>query len=191
VSERSNRERLLDSALQLFAERGYDAAGVQEVCTVAGVTKPTLYHYFGSKRGLLDALLRERSAPLLEGLEIAARDAGDLPRTLQRVMAASFGFARREPVLWRLLLALWFASPESEARQCADSVREEQRRILEGMFARAVPAHGNMRGREGTYAAVLLGTIHTWVSMALAGELTLDEATAHRAVHQFSHGIYS
>ena len=49
-----NRDHILDCALRLFAARGYDAVGVQEIVELAGLTKPTLYHYFGSKRGLLE-----------------------------------------------------------------------------------------------------------------------------------------
>ena len=54
-----NRSNILSCALRLFATRGYDAVGVQEIVEAAGITKPTLYHYFGSKQGLLDALLKE------------------------------------------------------------------------------------------------------------------------------------
>ena len=48
-----NRQAILDSALTLFYEKGYDAVGVQQIVDAAGVTKPTLYYYFGSKQGLL------------------------------------------------------------------------------------------------------------------------------------------
>ena len=48
-----NRELLLNTALELFHAKGYDAVGVQEIVEKAGVTKPTLYYYFGSKLGLL------------------------------------------------------------------------------------------------------------------------------------------
>lgn len=51
-----NRMNILQKALQLFYEKGYDAIGVQEIADAAGVTKPTLYHYFGSKYGLLEAV---------------------------------------------------------------------------------------------------------------------------------------
>jgi TetR/AcrR family transcriptional regulator len=61
-----NRNNLLDHALNLFAERGYEAVGVQEVVETAGVTKPTLYHFFANKRGLLDALLERGCSKLLE-----------------------------------------------------------------------------------------------------------------------------
>ena len=52
-----NRELIVQSALELFYARGYDAVGVQEIVDKAGISKPTLYYYFGSKLGLLKVLL--------------------------------------------------------------------------------------------------------------------------------------
>ncbi|HEX2187837.1 MAG TPA: helix-turn-helix domain-containing protein [Longimicrobiaceae bacterium] len=187
----SNRTALLERALELFAGRGYDAVGVQEVCAAAGVAKPTLYHYFGSKRGLLEALLEERYAPSVARFVEFARYAGDLPRTLEEVVGAYFRFAEEEPALCRLVLALWFASPESEAAGAIAPLLEAQRRSVEDLFAAAARDHGNMRGRERTYALTLLGMVHAHVALALAGRLELDAEVARRAVHQFSHGIYS
>jgi AcrR family transcriptional regulator len=57
--------RLRDAALALFYDRGYDAASVSDIVAVAGVTPPTLYHHFGSKEGLLRAVVD----PLLEDLD--------------------------------------------------------------------------------------------------------------------------
>jgi TetR/AcrR family transcriptional regulator len=186
-----NRNTLLECALDLFADRGYDAVGVQEISAAAGVTKPTLYHYFGSKRGVLDALVKERWAPFVEELARAAEYTGDLPRTLEQVVSTSFAFAEREPVLCRMLLALWFASPGSEAVAAVAELHAERLQILEELFVWAARDHGNMRGRERTYAATLLGMIHTHIALALNRQLTLDDEIVRRAVHQFSHGIYS
>ena len=44
-----NKERILECALELFYAKGYDAVGVQEIAERSGITKPTLYYYFGSK----------------------------------------------------------------------------------------------------------------------------------------------
>ena len=52
-----NRETILETALDLFYTRGYDAVGVQEIAERSGVTKPTLYYYFKSKYGLLELSL--------------------------------------------------------------------------------------------------------------------------------------
>ena len=59
-----NRERILQCALELFYAKGYDAVGVQEIAQKAGITKPTLYYYFGSKYGLLETLLKNWSGHL-------------------------------------------------------------------------------------------------------------------------------
>ena len=54
ASSDDTRAELLARALDLFAAYGYDGVGVQQICDAAGVTKPTLYHHFGNKRGLLE-----------------------------------------------------------------------------------------------------------------------------------------
>ena len=64
-----NKEKILQCALELFYARGYDAVGVQEIAETAGVTKPTLYYYFGSKKGLLETLLETEYAVLRQALE--------------------------------------------------------------------------------------------------------------------------
>ena len=53
-----NRQKIRDQALSLFAARGYEAVGVEQIARAAGVTKPTLYHYFGSKENLYRETLR-------------------------------------------------------------------------------------------------------------------------------------
>ena len=67
-----NRSTILGHALDLFASRGYDAVGVQEIVDAAGITKPTLYHYFGSKLGLPNTVLEEHFSVLHRSVERAA-----------------------------------------------------------------------------------------------------------------------
>ena len=58
VQQATSAERILSTALDLFAVKGYDATAVREICEAAGITKPTLYHFFGSKDGVLQALVQ-------------------------------------------------------------------------------------------------------------------------------------
>ena len=55
--EANTRQRLLETATALFAEKGYAAASVREIVGRAGVSKPVLYYYFKSKEGLFYAIL--------------------------------------------------------------------------------------------------------------------------------------
>lgn len=80
-----NRAEILNAALDLFHARGYDAVGVQEIVERAGVTKPTLYYYFGSKLGLLKSLLETGYQILEAGVLEASRTKAGLPEVLYQV----------------------------------------------------------------------------------------------------------
>ena len=54
------RERILDTAYELFTQRGIRDVGVDELIERAGVAKATLYRYFHSKEDLVDAFLQQR-----------------------------------------------------------------------------------------------------------------------------------
>lgn len=186
-----NRSALLERALGLFSSRGYDAVGVQEIVDAAGVTKPTLYHYFGNKIGLLKALLGAQYEKLNLALGSAADYQGDLPLTLRRVASAYFRFSMENPVFYRMQLSLYFAPDHSDAFQEVVRLNEDQFRLIAGIFLRAAQDHGNMKGRHRLYAASFLGMINNCIGLALNGFLALNDALLERAVHQFEHGIYS
>ncbi len=185
------RSRLLRCALDLFAEHGYDAVGVQRVVAAAGVTKPTLYHHFGNKRGLLDALLNTHFAPFNERLRRASAYHHDLTQTLEDVSAAYIAASLDEPNFTRLRLTLLFAPPESEAFRAVAPWLEAQERLLAELFGQASEDHGNMRGRQLTLALSFLGVLNTYVGLSLNGSLTLDDATRSQMLRGFMYGIFS
>ena len=187
----NTRTVLLEKALGLFASRGYDAVGVQEIVESAGVTKPTLYHYFGNKLGLLKALLRLHYDGLTREMAPAAEYRGDLPATLRRVAAAYFRFSTRDPLFYRMQLSLFFAPHHSDAFGQVASLNEEQFTLIEGIFLQASADHGNMRGRHRLNAASFLGMINNCIGLALNGFLVLTDPLLESVVHQFEHGIYS
>lgn len=186
-----NRENILNCALQLFAVRGYDAVGVQEIVTQAGVTKPTLYHYFKSKHGLLHTLLDTYFRELHSTTQAAALYQGDLPQTLERIAEAYFHFAQDHRAFYRMQLAMWFAPPNSESFKAVVQHNNQQQRCLETLFIQAAEDHGNMKERHRAYAATFLGMLNTYISLALNDYAQLDESLIYKANHQFMHGIFS
>ncbi|HEX2961355.1 MAG: TetR/AcrR family transcriptional regulator [Bacteroidota bacterium] len=186
-----NRENILAVALRLFSSMGYEAVGVQMIVDEAGITKPTLYHYFGSKRGLLDALLEEYFNVLIQSVRSAAEYYGDLPQTLQNVAEAFFLFAKQNKDFYRMQLAMCFSGPESETLEACSKYNRDLINILTEMFIHAAENHGNMKGRHQRYAFTFLGIINNYITLFLGNHIKLDSQAAFQAVHQFSHGIYS
>lgn len=183
-----NRHNILESALMLFAARGYDAVAVQEVVDAAAITKPTLYHYFGSKEGLLAALIGEYTADFLCEVEQAAAFHGDLTLNLRGLVQVYFAFAKRQPTFTRMLLSMQHAPPESRARQATETVNARVYDAARGLFAAALP---HFAGRHRRYAVTFIGMIHTYLRLGLDRDLDLNDETVYDAVHQFMHGIYS
>jgi AcrR family transcriptional regulator len=72
----ATRTLLLAEARRAFAEHGYAGAPIEEVVRAAGLTKGALYHHFGSKQGLFEAVLRDldREITARVELDLAASD---------------------------------------------------------------------------------------------------------------------
>lgn len=184
------RDRILEVSLALFVERGYEAVGVQEIVDRSGVTKPTLYHHFGNKRGLLDELcvgLTQMVQSVLRATEVD----GDLSVRLTALTGALFRLAEAHPHHFRLLLLLYNAPTGSAVRAAGTAVQTLVRLRLESLFRSAARQHGNMTGRERAYTVSLLGTLFAYGLLLIDGELEPSETLPYRVMHQFSHGVYS
>ena len=71
----NRRTEIVEAALRLWSERGYDATSVAAIAAEVGLTKGTLYLYFDSKLALLDEVLRRYSLrPDVEGMLAALRE---------------------------------------------------------------------------------------------------------------------
>src|SRR3954465_5087080 len=62
----STREALLAAARQLFPGRGYDDVGTEQIVRAAGVTRGALYHHYGDKASLLEAVYNRIEAESTE-----------------------------------------------------------------------------------------------------------------------------
>lgn len=186
-----NREKIQSIALELFASAGYDVVGVQEIVNRAEITKPTLYYYFGSKHGLLEAILESNFKILIEEVKKASEYKGDLPFTLTAITKIFFEFVKHNKSFYRMQLAMCFSPPDSETGKAVSAYNTKIIRLFEEMFSRAAVEHGNMKGRQKRYAFTFLGAINNYITLYLSEHIKLNDDMVYTCVHQFSHGIYS
>lgn len=71
------RAKLIQSARRAFAEKGYAAASMDELTAEAGLTRGALYHNFGDKRGLLQAVVNQMDAEMAERARVIASQAAN------------------------------------------------------------------------------------------------------------------
>lgn len=68
------RNEILDVARGLFYQKGYEQTSIQDIIAEIGIAKGTFYHYFGSKLDLLDAIIEQMMAHILQQLQPLVAD---------------------------------------------------------------------------------------------------------------------
>jgi AcrR family transcriptional regulator len=136
---RAERERqMIAVAEQMFAERGYQAASMDEIAERVGVSKPMIYEYFGSKEGLFVACIRQARAELLAvttqsiaGLE-SAEDA------LRGGLIAFFEFTDSHRRAWELIRHEATVAGQAAVDEI-EAIRQQQTAIDVRLFATFLP----------------------------------------------------
>jgi TetR/AcrR family transcriptional regulator len=187
----NNRETILENALILFASFGYDATGVQEICDQSGITKPTLYHYFRSKRGLMEDLLKENYTPYIKRLKDACEYRRDLPQNIAEVLRSTFHFAESNLLFYKLQFSMRNAPARGEAYDIIKPWIKAQHEPVLTLFSAAEKDNGNMRGRAQAYTITLLGMANAYIQQAVEEDIALNEELAYQARQQFMYGIFS
>ena len=83
----SKKQQILETALALFAQEGYQRVGVDRVASVAGVTKMTLYKHYPSKTILVIEVLKARDRRFRESMSEFVETFSDVPMRLCAVFA--------------------------------------------------------------------------------------------------------
>jgi AcrR family transcriptional regulator len=89
---RASRERIVDRAAELFAERGVAGTSLDEVLAAAGAGKSQLYHYFRGRNELVEAAVGLRCAQVLAGLTQALGSVASLAGLEQALTGFVAGF---------------------------------------------------------------------------------------------------
>jgi len=137
---RADREQqMITVAEQVFAERGYHAASMDEIAQQVGVSKPMLYEYFGSKEGLLRACILRARTELREVTQRAVAEAPTLRDLLWQGVAAFFRFADTHARAWRVLRQETALAGTSGAEEI-ETFRSQQNAFTAGLLATYLPA---------------------------------------------------
>lgn len=95
--------QILDAAVAVFSRRGYHPASVDEIAEAAGISKPMVYAYLGTKEELFTACLHREGARLLEALAEAVSENLTPDEQLHRGLRAFLGFVAAHRDGWSVL----------------------------------------------------------------------------------------
>ncbi len=178
------RAEILDAALALLVERGYEGTSMLAIAERARASKETLYAWFGDKRGLFAALVRENAAAANRGLEQAMAGPGAAPAAVLERFGADFLcliLGERAVALNRTAIAA--AATLGELGRLLVANGRERTGALMVRYLEAQRAAGRLAfaDAEGAFGVLLGLLLRDWQIRALLGELAPPAEEAIRA----------
>lgn len=169
----SRRRSILDAAGVLYASRPYDRVSMTELAEAAGVTRGLVHHYFGSKRDVFLAVMRE--SVMMPEVPLADLSALPLPERVDRTIdwildaATTFGQA------WVAASGAANLHGDSDIQVIVDEADDRAARLV--LDALALPDDEALRSRLRPVAAYVKALCREWLVRE-----TLDRDAVHADV---------
>jgi AcrR family transcriptional regulator len=206
LSEPDRQTRILDAAENAIAESGFVGASLRDIVQGARVNLATVYYYFGSKMGLMEAVLKRRFGPLrqehlalLREFEAAAKER-PLPveKILEAMLLPPLRLAAQPPAKHQAvtrLIGRIATEPNPRTQKVLSSQRAEVRTAFLRAFQRSLPRASlpNLLWRIefvwGALAFVLCNPRKIEIETCGACDLTKTDEVLAELIHFFSPGF--
>ena len=178
-------DKILQTASRLFAEKGYANVSIRDVCKETGTTAPVIYYYFGSKKGLYDAVARNKlsMAGFISKLAKASEEKNPVAgiEALIETYLSSFPEHTFDP-------GLYLTDSASLDRESAKKISGELEKIQSlaaGLVSRCIDA-GEFRKADAALAAeCLLGMLNRVIFQHLHFAKASDREAYGKFVTEF------
>jgi AcrR family transcriptional regulator len=108
MAPEKRREQLIDAALSVIVEQGYEGVSIESIARVAGVTRPVIYDHFSNLGRLLEALIEREEAYALAQLDDVVpptpQSPGDPPAVFAAGVRRFLDAVASRPNTWRIIL---------------------------------------------------------------------------------------
>ena len=138
----STKEKILDAALTLFAENGYNGTSVEQIASIVGIKAPSLYKHYKGKEDILNALI-DSAEVRYEEMFGSEKNIGKVPRSQEEFIKATMGriaFTMQDPMIRKTRMFLVQEQFRNErisgvtTRHQLDGVQRMFAKILKGMM---------------------------------------------------------
>lgn len=155
------KDRILDSALTLFSEKGYDGVGVDLIAENAGIKGPSLYKHFKSKEDILDSLI-EKAESYYEANVGSVNNPGKSPTSMNELITLSLkkiDFTLHDPMIKKVRRMLTMEQFRNHrialltTKYNIDSVQRMYQQIFQVMMDNGIMKKGNPALLSMSFAA--------------------------------------
>ena len=153
------RTRLLNAAVRVFDRKGYAGASVREIAEMAGVTKPALYYHFGSKEGLLMAILEQAKRDVDEAIDRAVARTGTARQRILGLCEDVYALFGQNVPIARVAHAVFLGPPDGAPPFDVTVFEARFRGALEQIASDGAAAGELWNGTVGDVALAVMGIL--------------------------------
>lgn len=167
---KSRKDRIMDAALRIFAEKSFPEATISEISKEAGVSEATIYEYFGTKEDLLFAIPEKISNDTFEESEAVLPYIKDVEGRMRAILFSYIQLYQDNPHYSALVLLQLMSNKRFRQTEAHAAIRRSAHRLLDCI--RDGIADGTFRADADAYLirSLLMGTIeHLFIHWHMQG----------------------
>ena len=134
----STKEKILDAALTLFAENGYDGTSVEQIANIVGIKAPSIYKHYKGKEDILNALI-DSAETRYEEMFGSEKNIGRVPQSREefiKVTMERISFTMRDPIIRKTRMLL--VQEQFRNERISEVTTRHQLDGIQGMFAKII-----------------------------------------------------
>lgn len=186
---RGVRDRLLEVATGLFAQKGYAGTFVREIVQMAGVTKPVLYYYFESKEGLFHAILNRAAREQERILEEVLQSPGSVLERLTHLYRHLYHGLIEHQSLFQMIHNLLFSPRQGAPKHDLDRFRERMVETIRVIYQQGAARGEVVKADPRDVAALVLSLLEFCFHMDCLHPETRDPDRPQRLLRMAFQGL--
>jgi AcrR family transcriptional regulator len=167
VQDVAVRERLLKSAADLFARKGYAGTTVREIVAAAKVTKPVLYYYFRNKEGIYLELMKEGFSRLDSLVYASREEPGSAEEKIQRFCGSVFDLFLDLIGVARVMYAIYYGPPQGAPFFDFDAYHVKFQDVIRRMVEEGIREGEFGKGDAGDMTWAIVGAVNVAMEVQL------------------------
>ena len=132
------KEKILDAALTLFAENGYDGTSVEQIASIVGIKAPSLYKHYKGKEDILNALI-DSAEVRYDEMFGSENHIGRIPENREEFIKVTMGrvtFTMKDPIIRKIRMLL--VQEQFRNERISEVTTKHQLDGIQGMFAKII-----------------------------------------------------
>ena len=174
---KSRKDRIMDAALRIFAEKSFQEATISEISKEAGVSEATIYEYFGTKEDLLFAIPEKISNDTAKESQAVLPFIKDVEGRMRAILFSYVQLYQNNPHYSALVLLQLMSNKRFRQTAAHEAIRHSAHSLLE--VIREGIADGTFRSDADAYLirSMLMGTIeHLFIHWHMQGMPRRDKS---------------